>query len=80
MSGAADSKPSAAGRPRGCKPHSGRFLRGGQLRSKAIETGVVHGRPVLAPLDQGVFANTAGSTEVARCAEEFCRGRNGTVV
>jgi len=80
VSGAADSKPSAPGRPLGRKPPSGRFLCGGQLRSKAMETGAVHGRPVFAPLDQGVLANTAGSTEVGRCAEESCRGRYGTVV
>ena len=62
-----------AGRSRGRKPPSGRFLCSGQLRSKALETGAAHGRPVLAALDQGVFANTAGSTEVARGAEESCR-------
>jgi len=33
----------------------------------------------LAPLDQGVFANHAGSTEVVRCAAESCRGRYGTI-
>jgi len=50
------------------------------LRSKAMETGAVHDRIVLATLDQGVFANTAGSTEVARCAEEPCRGWCGILV
>ena len=58
----------------------GVFLCGGQLRLKAMETGAEHHRPVLAPLDQGVFANTAGSTELARCADESCRGPYGTVV
>jgi len=74
------SKPSAAGRPRGRKPPSGRFFVRRTVTFESDGNRCSTLPTSLAPLDQGVFVNTARSTEVARCAEESCRGRYGTVV